>query len=422
MPNIINLLKEMVRDGKLLHAIEIFDTFCGYKPEPQQLVAQYLMIKKQETAGCWGRQLGKTLFTSLTSAFMYLILGWKGGYRTPMKGQCEAPKEYWQGLPFYSGMSNDWVKFNGKRAIHLSPITDNNMRSKTLDFLVYDEQAGCSKKQEQMIIFGKKMIQNSRNRHLIRISTPIVGSSFEKDFFRLMDSNAATRYTYQSYDQSAEWLQAAIEEIKETELMVNKGQYPLHLFKQETLAQFAPAGGAIFSNYKRGIMDMNHFSNRCYGIDINPKFGHIAVAVTRPTPNTIYVYDEIELTPATDYAAKTMRNLMRYDVSVNMEKNGAGEEAMKVFRKELAKGYEGRFDYIDWTEQKKISRIMGMLEFNFVFGPKAQNTFDQFKSYAWDENHKLKPNKTPDDHYIDACMHACHFANRQVSISDVSAA
>jgi hypothetical protein len=407
-----------------MNAIYIFDVYCGYKPEPQQLVAQYQMILNQETAGCWARQLGKTLFTSLTSAFMSVVLGWKGIYRAPMKGQCDAPKEYWQSLPFWSGMSNDYVKFNGKKSIHLGPITDNTMRSMTADYIVYDEQAGCSKKQEQMILYGKKMIQNSPNRHLIRISTPIVGSSFEKDFYRLMESNAATRYTYQSFNQQSEWLQPAIAEILETEKLVKAGQYPLHLFKQETLAQFAPAGGAIFSNYEMKDLPLNtHFMKRYVGIDINPKFGHIAVLCTPLGNNTIYVFDEIELGVDTEYAAKQVMNMMDYRVSINFENNGAGQEAGKVFKKAYSRANEpeGIIKYVDWNEQSKIDRIMGMLENKFIFNKKASRTYEQFRSYAWDEKHKLRPTKTPDDHYIDSLLHACHFTNKHIGISDIAA-
>lgn len=387
----------------------MFNEFCGYSLSPEQVVAQIQMLGYKESAGCWGRQLGKTLTVSLTTLFMAAILGWRGGYRTPMEGQCEPPLEYWGSTPFYEGTSRGWLKVNGKKMIHLAPVTDNQMRGKTLDFLVYDEQAGCSKKQEPMLLYGKKMIQNSPYRRLIRISTPICNTMFETDYYRLEKRGQTTHYTYKDFNAATPWLQDAIEEILETQRLMDDGHYPIHLFKQETLAEFAPAGGSIFSDYEERTIIPEPQGAEWIGIDINPKTGHTAIVTQRINPRVIYLKEQIDLGTDTEYAAKRIKERMRWNTSVELELNGPGEEAIKTFWKVLKDDYLGSFQGISWTDQLKIDRIMQILKKHVIVNPQAKKTFRQIRGYSWDPHFKLKPNKTPDDHWIDGFLHSCHY-------------
>lgn len=407
MSNIIDTLRKLPFPTNLI----VFNRICGYELEPEQLLAQIKMIIYPESAHCWGRQLGKTLTVSLTTLFMSAVLGMRGCYRTPQKAQCDAPLEYWSSTPFYSGKSNDYIRVLGKKMIHLAPITNNSMRSRTVDYLIYDEQAAASRKQELMLLYGQKMVQNSFKRHVIRISTPIVSTGFETDYNRLDGIGQTTCYTYKSFSQESPWIIAAIEEIEETIKLVEAGHYPLHLFQQEVLAMFAPAGGAIFSDYEESYLKYNHFAPIFVGIDVNPKAGHTAIFVRYIHPNIIYVMEELDLGTDTEQAAVIIKNKMTHNTSVRLELNGPGEEAYKVFIKVLNQGKRppGHFDGEIWSEDAKIQRIMQMMKHHFIFSPACKKTYTQYKAYSWDPNHKLKPVKTPDDHWIDGLLHACHY-------------
>ena len=394
-----------LRSEPLPKALYMFDSICGYHPHPRQFEAQLAILAYPETANCWGRQLGKTLWDSLTGEFMSVVLGMRGAFRTPMEGQCEAPLEYWQSTPFFEGMSDGWAKFGGKRMIHLGPITNNNMRSKTLDYIIYDEEASCTKKQDLLLDVGEYMVQNSKKRRVVHVSTPMIGTKFESNFTRLEALGKAFRYTYKDF-QGTSWINAAMIEIQKKKAMVESGHYPRWLFLQEVDAIFAAQGGSIFSDYEMGVIPIHENQPEYIGIDINPKAGHTAIVSYFLPPSTFYVKEQIDLGTNTEYAATVLRNRSTWRTHIEFEMNGPGEEAYKTFMKVFKKGFLGKFTPVHWDEQNKFNRVMQLLACKIVVNPQAKDAWEQIRGASWDPNKKLAPFKTPNDHWIDATYHA----------------
>jgi len=206
-----------------------------------------------------------------------------------------------------------------------------------------------------------------------------------------------------------------LEEIQRTRIMVDEGHYPQWLFLQETMAQFAAQGGSIFSDYEERNLSVDPYLKEWIGIDINPKAGHTATVAVRPSPNVIYFKEVIDLGTDTELAAQIIKNRMRWNTSVELELNGAGEEAVKVFYKVLGSDYLGSFRGIEWTEQLKFNRVMEMLKFHIISSEQARKFHDQLRGASWSPVKKLSPMKTPEDHWIDAGYHSCHWGDGVVS-------
>lgn len=377
---------------------------CDFYPERFQFQSAVAEIAYPETAHCWGRRIGKTLTTSLTSQFLASIAGWRGVYLVPSAPQLESPNEYWLSNPFGDRVSADWLYCQGRKCINLAPMTNNNVRSKGFDFIVFDEQAALEKRQEGLLNVAKKMVQNSQHRHVVRISTPVINTQFEKDYLRLRDRGWAWKYNYQDVDQRRKWILPALEEIEEERKMVEDGHYPAWLFNQETLAEFSAMGGTIFSDYSQSTLNLyDPYSPEYIGIDVNPRYGHTAVITQLPNPGEIYVKEEIELGTDTEMAAEKIRLRARYNTHVAIELNGAGIEVYKTFQKHFKrKGFLGKLTSYTIDDQVRANRVMQLLRFHTIINPQAKQFFTQFKGAQWDPNKKMMPLKGPEDHWIDA--------------------
>jgi hypothetical protein len=213
------------------------------------------------------------MLASLYLLFRCAILCERGAYRTAGDAQLDQPKEYWLSSPFVENAFEEYIQvhtINGlnKTAISLGVINQRNMRSKKVDCLVMDELAFVDSHQEQAIRIGRAMLKNAADPHLIYISTPRIGTEYERIYKRLEPKHSTTWYPYEVVQGS--WL-------NKQEIIAERDKMPAWEWLQEYRALWSTPGGTLFTNVILG--DHGHATVEKVGVDFHGEYGSVVVGV-----------------------------------------------------------------------------------------------------------------------------------------------
>jgi len=231
---------------------------------------------------------------------------------------------------------------------------------------------------------------------------------------------------------------------------------PQFVIDSQLWCQWVRAGGKVFTNIEVRDLTLEEqaglYQYDYLGVDPNPKSGHACVKVQVWKPQDqdknrvgiIYVSEEWDshqlerqIHDSPDYLESLINTInqqfgsafhadgelddsMVFALSlwqalhehalVEIEENN-GQEFYKTFMRVCQRRYLGKVHIEYWTEQGKADRIFAIRKYKIVVSPACRLTAHHLGLAAWDpKDPKARLQKSPEQHYLDAFIHACQFA------------
>ena len=320
------------------------------------------------------------------------------------------------------------VKFTTGGELKLKNLTEMNARSSRADFIVFDEEAQADMDAYNAAV---NILAGSSLGLIIHISTPRKGSPFEVNHDRLKRREIilGEQFIFSHAWHEASWLYAKREWYAEQKRIL-----PDWYYRQEHMAEFTLALGAVFKNVEYGtypewlttaIEDQALLS----GLDWNPVAGHIIGSIkwTKDLRNCV-VQGEVDIgqgyaVEMTNDQFTTISTLASHGNHMNYECSGINEEYVKWLNKKKA-----TFGFVDqnWHSEEWDSQGINKLKIAtfiiqnavciWVDKIRFPETAKQVGDCQWDpesERPKLKKDKSSSPHYLDAFLHAASEENRR---------
>ncbi len=231
---------------------------------------------------------------------------------------------------------------------------------------------------------------------------------------------------------------------------------PQFVIDSQLYCQWVRAGGKVFTNLEVRELTWEELNGlypyEYMGVDPNPKSGHACVKVQVWKPqdqqkqrtgviyvshewdsrqleryihdNPIYLQqmiDEINTTFGADFHADgelddsmifslSLWKQLHDNTSVEIEENN-GQEFYKTFTRVCQRQYRGKVHIEYWDEKGKANRIFAIRKYKIVVNPSCKQTAHHLGLAAWDpKDPQARLQKSPEQHYLDAFIHACQFA------------
>ena len=360
-------------------------------------------------------------------------LGFKGIWFGAAKDQIEQPKKYMKWIienSFLKYMIADLLKesveFQNEGSLKLKNLTEMNARSARADFIIYDEESQADMDAYNAAV---NILAGSELGLIVHISTPTKGSPFEVNHDRLKIREIVhnEQFIFSRTWEDASWLRAKKDWYEEQKRIL-----PDWYFRQEHMAEFTHALGAVFQNvvydvYEEVdgkwilklplILDQRVVS----GLDWNPVSGHWCVGgqwtenqrgfvVTHAVPIAVGYSYELK-----EEGYNTIKNYAVHKRRLNIEAGGINEEYVKWFKEWFGKDINKRdvnVMYEEWDSQgiNKTNAVLSMLDKTiYVDRIRFPELAKQIEDLSWDKDAdtpKLHKDPVESPHAIDGFLHA----------------
>ena len=360
-------------------------------------------------------------------------MGFVGIWFGAAKDQIEQPKKYLKWIIensflkyLISELLKESVKFTTGGELKLKNLTEMNARSSRADFIIFDEEAQADMDAYNAAV---NILAGSSLGLIIHISTPTKGSPFELNHDRLKRREIVLgeQFIFSHAWNEASWLYAKKEWYAEQKKIL-----PDWYFRQEHMAEFTHALGAVFKNVEYDVYEkvnnewklkiplkLDNFT--VSGVDWNPVSGHWCVGgrwlenrqgflITHAQPIAVgysHKLKEEAYNIIKEYAIQRKR--------LCIESGGINEEYVDWFKEWFGKDKDKRDVHVlyeDWDSANinKTNAVLSMLDKTiYVDRIRFPDLAKQVEDCRWDPDSDVpKLNKNPIDspHALDAFLHA----------------
>lgn len=292
--------------------------------------------------------------------------------------------------------------------IKLKIMSKSQAASSRSDIIFFDEEQDMDVKIYH-IALGTQVGGSCRKIHM---GTTLMDSVLEDNFKRL---NLIGLVLEHHIDECS-WTTA------EREIKKNFAGAPNFVIRSQLFCEWVRAGGLVFENVEVGYCNGPFVDEFFYGVDPNPKTGHALVGIKYALNGDIYVNAEYPAYRDSFAFIEILKDLCVHNANIEVEEQGDGIELMKSFHKnyEWRKDYYGSIWSIHWDEDKKKRRVFNIRTRKVIVNPNCKETLHHIRTAAWDEKEpKAKLQKTPEQHFLDAFLHACQMGDtHSVSVND----
>ncbi|MHA1277112.1 MAG: hypothetical protein ACTSQ8_07995 [Candidatus Helarchaeota archaeon] len=329
------------------------------------------------------------------------------------ESQLEQAIEYFEQNRYVSKVTSSKVTLHNGNVIKLRVMTKKQAASPRADVIFFDEEQDMDPKIYSLAL-GTQVGGGNKKIHM---GTTELDTKLDDNFQKLQPKGMVLEHHVDEMSWTTE----------EEELKKYEGE-PQFVIDSQLYCKWVRAGGVVFENVEERELTKYELEHDMlpgvhYGVDPNPKNGHTLVGV-RYLGNEdgiygVYVFEEIGskdlefLYPNVDrddselFSLELQKRLV-HDVSCEIEEN-AGEEFLKTFYRITNDEYQGEIDVFYWNEENKHDRIISIRKHKIIVNPHCKETLHHIRTAVWNPKEpKAKLLKTPDQHYLDSFIHACH--------------